>query len=117
MDITFADWLGIPNLQDRAFAFGQWRMRSCSLRRVCLPPEAVGPSSRQVLVGYAWSIWLYRLVLFTGIALTVYHYFSRFWGSCCFWSRSYFSFACLSGGKSRPGGVVVPHLPAPVVLR
>ncbi|MBS0157965.1 MAG: HlyD family efflux transporter periplasmic adaptor subunit [Nitrospira sp.] len=89
-----ADWLGIPNLQDRAFAFGQWRMRELLFAPGVPPPEAVGPSSRQVLVGYAWSIWLYRLVLFTGIALTVYHYCFKILGILLFLVEILF-FICL----------------------
>jgi len=89
-----ADWLGIPNLQDRAFAFGQWRMRELLFAPGARPPEAVGPSSRRVLVGYAWSIWLYRLVLFTGIALTVYHYFFKVLGILLFLVEILF-FICL----------------------
>jgi putative peptide zinc metalloprotease protein len=89
-----ADWLGLPNLQDRAFAFGQWRLRELLFAPGASPPEAVGPSSSRVLVGYAWSIWLYRLVLFTGIALTVYHYFFKVLGILLFLVEILF-FICL----------------------
>jgi len=68
-----ADGLGIPNLQDRAFAFGQWRIRELLFAPGTPPPEAVGLSSRRILVAYAWGIWLYRLVLFTGIATRLDH--------------------------------------------
>jgi putative peptide zinc metalloprotease protein len=93
-----ADWLGLPNLQDRAFAFGQWRMRELFFAPGAPPPEAVGPSSRRVLVGYAWTIWLYRLVLFTGIALTVYHYFFKVLGILLFLVEILF-FICLPIGR------------------
>jgi len=89
-----ADWLGLPNLQDRAFAFGQWRMHELLFAPGAPPPEAVGPSSRRVLVGYAWSSWLYRLVLFAGIALTVYHYFFKVLGILLFLIEILF-FICL----------------------
>ena len=79
-----ADGLGIPNLQDRAFAFGQWRIRELLFAPGTPPPEAVGLSSRRILVAYAWGIWLYRLVLFTGIALAVYHYFFKVLGLLLF---------------------------------
>ena len=79
-----ADGLGIPNLQDRAFAFGQWRIRELLFAPGAPPPEAVGLSSRRILVAYAWGIWLYRLVLFTGIALAVYHYFFKVLGLLLF---------------------------------
>ena len=79
-----ADGLGIPNLQDRAFAFGQWRIRELLFAPGVPPPEAVGLSNRRILVAYAWGIWLYRLVLFTGIALAVYHYFFKVLGLLLF---------------------------------
>ena len=79
-----ADGLGIPNLQDRAFAFGQWRIRELLFAPGAPPPEAVGLSNRRILIAYAWGIWLYRLVLFTGIALAVYHYFFKVLGLLLF---------------------------------
>ena len=79
-----ADGLGLPNLQDRAFAFGQWRLRELLFAPGAPPPEPVGPSTRVTLVLYAWAIWAYRLVLFTGIAITVYHYFFKVLGVVLF---------------------------------
>lgn len=79
-----ADGLGLPNLQDRAFAFGQWRLRELLFAPGAPPPEPVGPSTRTTLVLYAWAIWVYRLVLFTGIAITVYHYFFKVLGVILF---------------------------------
>ena len=79
-----ADGLGIPNLQDRAFAFGQWRIRELLFAPGAPPPEAVGLSNRRILIAYAWGIWLYRLVLFTGIALAVYYYFFKVLGLLLF---------------------------------
>ena len=36
------------------------------------------------MVVYAWAIWLYRLILFTGIAVMVYHYFFKALGIILF---------------------------------
>lgn len=36
------------------------------------------------MVVYAWAIWLYRLILFTGIAVMVYHYFFKALGIMLF---------------------------------
>ena len=69
----FADATGIDNLQSRAFAFGQWRMREVLFGLGSEPPERLAPATVSVLTWYAWSVWLYRLVLFTGIAILVYH--------------------------------------------
>lgn len=72
-----SDWLGIPNLHSRAFAFGR-----CWLRRQLLGldeplPEAVPAARQRMLTLFAFATWLYRLVLFLGIALVVYHYFFK----------------------------------------
>jgi putative peptide zinc metalloprotease protein len=79
-----ADGLGLPNLQDRAFAFGQWRLRELLFAPGVPAPEAVGPSTRRTMVAYAWAIWVYRLILFTGIAVMVYHYFFKLLGIVLF---------------------------------
>lgn len=79
-----ADGLGIPNLQDRAFAFGQWRLRGLLFGCFASPPEATSVALRRTLVAYAWAIWLYRLVLFTGIAVMVYQYFFKALGIILF---------------------------------
>ena len=79
-----ADWIGIPNLQDRAFAFGQWQLRGLLFGRLSAPPEAVSFGMRHTLVVYAWSTWLYRVMLFTGIAVMVYQYFFKTLGIVLF---------------------------------
>lgn len=89
-----ADGLGVPNLQDRAFAFGQWRLRELLFAPGAAPPEAVGASRRNFLVAYAWAVWGYRLVLFTGIAIMVYHYFFKLLGIALFLVEMLF-FICL----------------------
>lgn len=81
---VLADGLGIPNLQDRAFAFGQWRLRAWLFGQQSQPPETVSIRMRQTMVAYAWAIWLYRLILFTGIAVMVYHYFFKALGIVLF---------------------------------
>ncbi len=69
----FADALGVDNLQSRAFAFGQWRLRELLFDLRAPPPERLQPRLARTLTIYAWCVWLYRFVLFTGIALLVYH--------------------------------------------
>ena len=81
---VLADGLGIPNLQDRAFAFGQWKLRALLFGQQAAPPETVSAGMRQTMVTYAWAIWLYRLILFTGIAVMVYHYFFKALGIILF---------------------------------
>lgn len=79
-----ADGLGLPNLQDRAFAFGQWRLRELLFASGTPAPEAVSRSARRTMVAYAWAIWAYRLILFTGIAVMVYHHFFKLLGIVLF---------------------------------
>lgn len=69
----FADALGIDNLQSRAFAFGQWRMREFLFGLGKPPPERLPQRMVLILTVYAWTVWVYRLILYTGIALLVYH--------------------------------------------
>ncbi|MGQ0455521.1 MAG: site-2 protease family protein [Hyphomicrobium sp.] len=69
----FADLIGVENLQERAFAFGRWRMREILFGLGRPAPERLAPAIEKTLIGYAWATWLYRLVVFTGIALLVYH--------------------------------------------
>jgi putative peptide zinc metalloprotease protein len=75
-----ADWLNMPNLHERAFAFGRWHLREC-LFGLCEPmPEVMKPARRRFLVAFAWATCIYRLVLFVGIALLVYHLFFKLLG-------------------------------------
>ena len=79
------DLVGVENLQARAFDLGLWRLREAlfGLGRPC--PDAALPSGRiRFLIGYAWGIWCYRFILFTGIAVTVYAYFFKALGIVLF---------------------------------
>ena len=69
----FADALGIDNLQPRAFALGRWRMREILFGLGARPPEHFDAKTASIMVGFAWTVWIYRLILFTGIALLVYY--------------------------------------------
>lgn len=93
-----ADGLGVPNLQDRAFAFGQWRLRELLFAPRAAPPEAIGVSRQTGMVAYAWAVWCYRIVLFTGIAITVYHYFFKLLGIGLFLVEILF-FVCFPIGR------------------
>ncbi len=69
----FADALGIDNLQSRAFSLGRWRMRELLFGLGAKPPEQFDKKTTRILVWFAWAVWIYRLILFTGIALLVYY--------------------------------------------
>ena len=89
-----ADGLGLPNLQDRAFAFGQWRLRELLFAPGVPAPEPVGAFTRRIMILYAWMIWVYRVMLFTGIAVMVYQYFFKVLGIILFLVEIVF-FICL----------------------
>jgi putative peptide zinc metalloprotease protein len=71
------DALDMPNLHARAFAFGRWWLRETLFDLGDPIPERLGPGRRRFLVGFAFLVWLYRLVLFLGIAALVYHFFIK----------------------------------------
>lgn len=75
-----SDWLGIENLQERAFALARWRLRELLFGLGDPPPETFPPRLRRILIGYAYAAWIYRFVLFLGIALVVYHLFFKLLG-------------------------------------
>jgi putative peptide zinc metalloprotease protein len=68
-----SDWLDEANLQERSFALGRWKLREILFGFGDPPPEVLRPSRRRLLVAYAFAVWIYRFVLFIGIALLVYH--------------------------------------------
>ena len=72
-----SDFLGIPNLHARSFAFGRWWLREKLFRLGDPPPEPASPRRRLFLVLFAITVWLYRFSVFIGIALLVYHYFFK----------------------------------------
>ena len=80
----FSDLLRVENLQTRAFALGIWNLREqlFALKAPC--PELMSRKMKQILIAYAYGIWVYRLVLFTGIALIVYAYFFKALGIVLF---------------------------------
>lgn len=79
-----SDMLGVGNLQSRAFALGRWRLREMLFGLGAKPPDRLSPELRRGLILYAWAIWIYRLVVFFGIALLVYHYFFKALGVLLF---------------------------------
>lgn len=75
-----SDWLDMPNLHARAFALARWHLRECLFGLGMAPPEYF-PRKRHVgLILFAWGTWLYRLTLFIGIAVLVYHFFIKIVG-------------------------------------
>jgi putative peptide zinc metalloprotease protein len=79
-----ADALRIDNLQTRAFSLGRWKVRDLLFAAGEPCPEHFSPIRRRLLITYAWATWVYRLIVFTGIALLVYHMFFKALGLILF---------------------------------
>jgi putative peptide zinc metalloprotease protein len=79
-----SDFLDVPNLQTRAFALGKEFMRKILLGLNSPKTEAFSERKKNMLIVFAYLTWLYRLVLFTAIALMVYHLFFKALGMFLF---------------------------------
>ncbi len=72
-----ADLLRVHNLQPRAFALALWQLRRMLFGLEEPPPEEFSPRMQRFLIVYAFATWVYRLFLFVGIAVLVYHAFPK----------------------------------------
>lgn len=79
-----SELLRVENLQPRAFAIGRWRLREALFGLGLPAPEPMSAQRLFLLTLYAWSTWIYRVILFVGIALIVYHYFFKVLGLVLF---------------------------------
>ena len=78
------DALDLPNLHPRSFALARWRLREALFGLGEEAPEHFRPATARALTLFAWAVWLYRLVLFLGIAVLVYHFFIKVVGIVLF---------------------------------
>lgn len=69
-----ADFLGIENLQHRAFRHMRWRLRELLFGVGYPAPEPFPTRLDAIVTIYAICTAIYRLVLYLGIALLVYHF-------------------------------------------
>lgn len=72
-----SDWLGMPNLHARSFALARWDLRERLFALGAEPPENFPPQRRTGLILFAYATWIYRLVVFLGIAALVYAFFIK----------------------------------------
>ena len=79
-----SDAWGMPNLQPRAFAQARWWMRELLFGLGEQAPEPFQKRTRALLIAYAIATWIYRVILFIGIALVVYHMFFKLLGIALF---------------------------------
>jgi putative peptide zinc metalloprotease protein len=75
-----SDALDMPNLHERCFALARWQLREWLFNLKEDRPERVPPAQQRWMIAFAFGTWLYRLVLFLGIALLVYHLFFKVLG-------------------------------------
>ncbi len=74
------DALRFPNLHGRSFEMARWHLRKVLLGLHDPAPESFAPRQQTALIVFAWCTWVYRLVLFLGIAVLVYHFFFKLLG-------------------------------------
>lgn len=75
-----SDWLDMPNLHERSFALARWKLREWLFALGEERPEHFSTRREAWLIAFAWATWIYRLVVFLGIAVLVYHFFIKIVG-------------------------------------
>lgn len=81
---ALSDFLGMENLQPRSFLVGKWFLRERLFGFGFTPPEPLNRKKCTLMVVYAWSTWLYRFLLFIGIAVLVYYFAFKLLGILLF---------------------------------
>ncbi|MBF0096797.1 MAG: HlyD family efflux transporter periplasmic adaptor subunit [Magnetococcales bacterium] len=81
---VLCDWLDLPNLHERSFRYARWWLRERLFAVGLAAPEALPPPLPVFFILFALLTWLYRLVLFLGIAVLVYHFFIKVVGVLLF---------------------------------
>ncbi len=79
-----SDILDLPNLHERSFAIARTWLRNRLLGWTDPDPEEFSSIKRRLLITFAILTWAYRLVVFIGIALTVYFFFFKLLGILLF---------------------------------
>lgn len=78
------DALDMPNLHARSFALARWKLREILFDLQKPAPEIFSAKMTFGLIAFAVATWMYRLVVFLGIAVLVYFYFFKVLGVCLF---------------------------------
>lgn len=79
-----ADSWGIANLQQRSNTLAIWWLRELLFGLGHAPEEQFPPRTQSLIIVYAVAAWLYRQILFLGIALLVYYAFFKILGVILF---------------------------------
>ena len=87
------DTVGMPNLHSRSSAHARWWTREQLFGLNDEPPEPLNETQRKFFLIFAYATWIYRLVVFFGIAVLVYHYFFKALGIAMFLVEIWFFIA------------------------
>lgn len=79
-----SDLLRAENLQPRSFALARWHLRERLFGLNEPVPETLPFWRKWLFISYAYAVWVYRLMLFAGIALLVYHFAFKLLGILLF---------------------------------
>lgn len=71
------DALEMPNLHSRAFALARWKLRETLFGLGDPQPELLSSGLTRFLQIFAVGVWIYRLIVFGGIAILVYMMFPK----------------------------------------
>ena len=78
---VLSDYLDFPNLHERGTVCARWWLRTTIFGlREPMPEPALSLPARRWLIAFAMVTWIYRLVVFFGIALLVYYMFFKLLG-------------------------------------
>lgn len=81
---VLSDVMGIPNLHSRSFALSRWKLREVLFNLGQPAPERFSPRRQRFLILFGYGVWIYRLLLFLGIAVMVYSFFIKIVGILLF---------------------------------
>lgn len=81
---VLSDALDLPNLHERSFALARANLRRKLLGLPEPDPEVLPHRLRRFLILFAWATWIYRVIVFTGIAVAVYLFFFKLLGMFLF---------------------------------
>lgn len=81
---ALSDITNIENLQPRSFAIARWKLREWVFGFKDQPPETLSQEKIRFLTLYAFGTWIYRLILFIGIAVLVYYFAFKMLGIILF---------------------------------
>ena len=87
------DIVGMPNLHSRSGAYARWWLREQLFGLNDPVPEELNEGQRKFFLIFAYATWIYRLIVFFGIAVLVYNYFFKALGIALFLVEIWFFIA------------------------